>query len=109
MTRFPVIALRSVDLGTPDLDRSERFYVSVWGLDVVARHNGAVYLRASGSDHHVLALHHSTRPELHAGGMALSLRGNGATGSSLPGRCGASSNYAEACMPFGQCIGAIHW
>ena len=66
MTRFPVIALRSVDLGTPDLDRSERFYVSVWGLDVVARHNGAVYLRASGSDHHVLALHHSTRPELHA-------------------------------------------
>jgi len=66
MTRFPVIALRSVDLGTPDLDRSEQFYVSVWGLDVVARHNGAVYLRASGSDHHVLALHHSARPELRA-------------------------------------------
>lgn len=66
MTRFPVTALRSVDLGTPDLDRSEQFYVSVWGLAVVARHNGAVYLRAGGSDHHVLALHRTARPELRA-------------------------------------------
>ena len=64
MTRFPVTALRSVDLGTPDLDRSEQFYVSVWGLEVVAHHNGAVYLRAGGNDHHVLALHRSARPEL---------------------------------------------
>jgi catechol-2,3-dioxygenase len=66
MTRFPVTALRSVDLGTPDLDRSEQFYVAVWGLEVVARDNGVVYLRAGGSDHHVLALHRSARPELRA-------------------------------------------
>jgi catechol-2,3-dioxygenase len=66
MTRFPVTALRSVDLGTPDLDRSEQFYVSVWGLDVVARETGVVYLRARGTDHHVLALHRSARPELRA-------------------------------------------
>jgi catechol-2,3-dioxygenase len=57
MTRFPVIALRSVDLDTMDLARSERFYVDVWGLEVIARSAGRVYLRASGSDHHVLALH----------------------------------------------------
>jgi catechol-2,3-dioxygenase len=66
MTRFPVTALRSVDLGTPDLDRSERFYIAVWGLEVVTRHNGVVYLRASGSDHHVVALHQSAVPELRA-------------------------------------------
>lgn len=66
MTRFPVSALRSVDLGTPDIGRSEQFYVAVWGLEVVARHNGVVYLRASGSDHHVVALHRSARPELRA-------------------------------------------
>jgi catechol 2,3-dioxygenase len=66
MTRFPVTALRSVDLGTPDLVRSEQFYIAVWGLEVVARHNGVVYLRAGGSDHHVVALHQSSRPELRA-------------------------------------------
>src|SRR6202043_1290128 len=66
MTRFPVSALRSVDLGTPDLRRSEQFYVTVWGLEVVARDNGAVYLRAGGCDHHVVALHQSARPELRA-------------------------------------------
>ena len=66
MSRFPVSALRSVDLGTPDIDRSERFYVEVWGLEIVARHNGVTYLRADGYDHHVVALHRSERPELRA-------------------------------------------
>jgi catechol 2,3-dioxygenase len=56
--------LRSVNLGTPDLERSERFYVEVWGLQIVARHNGVTYLRADGPDHHVLALQQSSRPEL---------------------------------------------
>ena len=66
MTRFPVSALRSVDLGTPDIARSEQFYVTVWGLEVVARDHGVVYLRAGGRDHHVVALHQSARPELRA-------------------------------------------
>jgi catechol-2,3-dioxygenase len=66
MTRFPVSALRSVDLGTPDIVRTERFYVDVWGLEVAARDNGAVYLRAAGRDHHVVALHPGARPELQA-------------------------------------------
>jgi catechol 2,3-dioxygenase-like lactoylglutathione lyase family enzyme len=66
LSRFPVSALRSVDLGTPDLDRSEQFYVDVWGLEIVTRHNGMTYLRADGSDHHVVALHRSMRPELRA-------------------------------------------
>jgi catechol-2,3-dioxygenase len=66
MTRFPVTSLRSVDLGMPDIDRAERFYTSVWGLEVVAREQDSVYLRATGSDHHVVALHASARPELRA-------------------------------------------
>ena len=66
MTRFPITSLRSVDLGTPDVDLSEGFYTSVWGLEVVIRDQGSVYLRATGSDHHVVALHASARPELRA-------------------------------------------
>ena len=66
MTRFPVTSLRGVDLGTPDIDRAERFYTAVWGLEVVIRDQGSVYLRATGSDHHVVALHASARPELRA-------------------------------------------
>ncbi|QAU46888.1 VOC family protein [Bradyrhizobium guangzhouense] len=64
MPRFPVTALRSVDLGTPDLDRSVRFYCDVWGLSLVTWAAGVVYLRATGSDHHVLALYQSELPEL---------------------------------------------
>ncbi|MCG2628412.1 VOC family protein [Bradyrhizobium sp. WYCCWR 13023] len=66
MPRFPVTALRSVDLGTPDLDRSMGFYCDVWGLSLVTRAAGVVYLRATGSDHHVLALYQSELPELGA-------------------------------------------
>ncbi|CCD84460.1 putative Metapyrocatechase (MPC) (CatO2ase) (Catechol 2,3- dioxygenase) [Bradyrhizobium sp. ORS 285] len=66
MTRFPVTALRSVDLGTPDLGRCEAFYREVWGLERVAMADGVVYLRATGSDHHVVALHRSERTELKA-------------------------------------------
>jgi catechol 2,3-dioxygenase len=79
MTRFPVSALRSVDLGTPDIDRSEQFYVAVWVLEVVARHNGVVYLRAGGSDHHVVALHQSARPELRAATFRVASRDDFAT------------------------------
>ena len=66
MTHFPVTALRSVDLETPDVGRSEQFYTSVWGLDLVTRHEGVTYLRASGTDHHVVALRQGERPALRA-------------------------------------------
>jgi catechol-2,3-dioxygenase len=66
MTHFSVTALRSVDLQTSDIDRSEHFYTSVWGLDLVTRHEGVTYLRASGVDHHVVALRQGDRPALRA-------------------------------------------
>lgn len=52
-----VSALRSVALNVPDLALAESFYASTWHLDVVAREDRAIYLRATGADHHVLALH----------------------------------------------------
>lgn len=66
MTHFPVTALRSVDLETSDIGRSEHFYTSVWGLNLVTRHEGVTYLRASGIDHHVVALRQGDRPALKA-------------------------------------------
>jgi catechol 2,3-dioxygenase len=56
MSRFPVTALRSVDLLVPDLGTAERFYTQVWGLSVAARAPGRLWLHATGDDHHVLAL-----------------------------------------------------
>ncbi len=56
MKRFPVVEIRSAELGTPDLAKSEAFYTEVWGLQIQDRADGVVYLRASGRDHHVLAL-----------------------------------------------------
>jgi len=52
-------ALRSVALTVPDLAAAEAFYTDTWKLQVAARGEGVVYLRGSGSDHHLLALHAS--------------------------------------------------
>lgn len=56
MSRFPIVEIRSVELGTPDIAASEAFYTDVWGLQVQHRAGGVVYLRATGPDHHVLTL-----------------------------------------------------
>jgi catechol 2,3-dioxygenase len=64
MTDFPVSSLRSVELGTPDLEGSVDFYTRVWGLDVVAEAGGTIFLAATGDDFHVLELKRSARAEL---------------------------------------------
>ncbi|HWU60858.1 MAG TPA: VOC family protein [Ensifer sp.] len=56
MSDFPITALRSVELSTPDIDTSLDFYTRVWGLEVVARQDDKVFLAASGDDFHVLEL-----------------------------------------------------
>ncbi len=50
-------ALRSVTLDLPDLAKAEAFYTDIWKLSVVAREPGAIYLRGTGPDHHLLAIH----------------------------------------------------
>jgi catechol 2,3-dioxygenase-like lactoylglutathione lyase family enzyme len=57
MTRFPVPALRSAEIETPDLEQSLAFYTGPWRLDLVERRGGSAWLRATGDDPYVLALH----------------------------------------------------
>ncbi|MDT7837917.1 VOC family protein [Aquabacterium sp. OR-4] len=52
-----ISGLRSVALDVPDLARAERFYTEVWRLRLAARTADTIYLRGSGADHHLLALH----------------------------------------------------
>ncbi|MBT9487937.1 MAG: VOC family protein [Rubrivivax sp.] len=52
-----IAGLRSVALTVPDLAAAEAFYTQTWLLSVAERAPGALYLRGSGSDHHLLALH----------------------------------------------------
>jgi len=57
MSSTRISALRSVSLDVPDLAAAERFYTSTWHLDVALRADRALYLRGTGADPHVLALH----------------------------------------------------
>lgn len=57
MAESRVSALRSVEFGVPDLDRSVAFFRDVWGLQEIARHGGASQLRATGAEHDVVTLH----------------------------------------------------
>jgi len=57
-----IAGLRSVALTVPDLAAAERFYTQVWRLEVGEREAGVLYLRGSGIDHHLLALHERAGP-----------------------------------------------
>jgi catechol-2,3-dioxygenase len=56
--------LRAVTLRVTNLERSLAFYAGAWGLEPVAHKEGVVFLRAAGTDHHVLVLKQSDRPAL---------------------------------------------
>ena len=64
MTSKVVSALRSVSLNVPDLVKAEEFYTRIWHLDLVARIDDAIYLRGTGSPHHLLSLHRGERTEI---------------------------------------------
>lgn len=49
--------VRSVALHVPDLAVAEAFYTQTWNLEVAARTDGALYLRGTGTDAFLLALH----------------------------------------------------
>ena len=57
MSSPSICAVRSVALKVPDLARAEAFYADVWHLDVVDRTAAAIWLRGTGADHHLIALH----------------------------------------------------
>ena len=56
-SRAAVSAIRSVEYGVRDVDASVRFFEDVWGLVPVARDATSAYLRATGSEHHAVAVH----------------------------------------------------
>ncbi len=66
MTSPWIAALRSVALNVPDLALAESFYTRTWHLDVAGRADGVLYLRGTGADAYLLALH--------AGGPQVQLR-----------------------------------
>ena len=57
-----VSALRSVALTVPDLVEAEKFFTSIWHLDVVTKTEHAIYFRGTGADHHLLELHQVAGP-----------------------------------------------
>lgn len=60
----PVAALRSVEIGLPDVPGAEDFYLNTWNLAVAGRQGSSVYLRGTGAEHHLLSLHQRDKPEL---------------------------------------------
>lgn len=64
MPASPAGKLRSIAIGVTDLAAAEKFYSDTWRLMPVARSDDAVYLRGSGADHHILALHRSEQPDV---------------------------------------------
>ena len=65
-----VEGIRGIALKVRDLDESVAFYETCWGLEEVARFQGTSYLRATGGEHHVLALHQSPQTGLLAINLA---------------------------------------
>lgn len=56
MSEPRVAAVRSVEFGVPDLDRSAAFFSANWALEEVQRDGGASYLRGTGDEHHIVVL-----------------------------------------------------
>jgi catechol 2,3-dioxygenase-like lactoylglutathione lyase family enzyme len=52
-----IAGLRSVALDVPDLAQAEAFYTQTWHLEVAHRGDNVLYLRGSGTDDYLLALH----------------------------------------------------
>ena len=96
MNRPLVSGLRSVEIGVPDVAAAEKFYTDVWLLAVAARTASTVYLRGTGSAHHLLSLTQTAQPEVLAvtlasasrkdiEALALSVPANGGTIVRAPG------------------------
>ena len=64
MTQPMLSALRSVEIGLADVPAAEKFFTGIWGLSVAARDGDSVYLRGTGADHHLLALHPAAKSEV---------------------------------------------
>ena len=66
MNNVRVNGLRGVELAVFDLKETAEFYCNAWGLEEVASESGAMYLRGTGAEHHVLTVRESPRAGLAA-------------------------------------------
>ena len=64
MAELRVNDIRGLDLAVRDLAASVDFYGRLWGLEETSRNGDTVFLRATGSEHHVLALHEGPKVEI---------------------------------------------
>lgn len=69
-------SLRSVSLGVADPQTSRDFYHEVWGLSTIDEDGDRFWLRATGSDHHVLRLEQSDQNRMTKVAFALGSRGD---------------------------------
>ncbi len=58
---FPITGLRSVDFDVPDLAAATAFYTDIWGLHLSRQDATRVWLRGTGGDPYLLALHQAER------------------------------------------------
>jgi catechol-2,3-dioxygenase len=56
---------------TPDPPSLAGFYENIWGLKTVTSDNDAIYLRGTGSEHHILAIYRGSPRRLHHISFAL--------------------------------------
>ena len=61
MTQPRVTGLRSIEYGMPDIRQAATFFEENWGLAPVATTDGAIYLRASGPEHHIAVVRQSPK------------------------------------------------
>ena len=64
MTEPRIAALHSVELGVIDVANATRFFTDVWGLAPATEQDGVRFLRGTGPNHHIIALHGRPRTEL---------------------------------------------
>ena len=64
MANLQVTSVRSVDLGVTGLKSRQKFFDEIWGLKTVAERPGAVYMRGTGANDHIVGLHDRPRAEV---------------------------------------------
>lgn len=58
---IPITHLRRVAITAPDPGSLARFYEDAWGLGRVTGSGDSAYLRGTGAEHHILAIHRAAR------------------------------------------------
>src|ERR1019366_3714552 len=92
-----VNGLRNIDFGVSDLKAAAKFYTEIWNLTPVAEGKGALYLRGTGPEHHILGLHQRDKGELLR--VTLSAPGEGDVDALHAAVLGAGLREVEAPAP----------